>query len=91
MMKFITASTAAAALMLGLGACDVEQTREAKLPEVDVRGGQAPAYDVDTADVDVRSERREVTVPDVDVDVKTEKREVTVPNVDVTPPDAGRD
>ena len=70
----------------GLGACDVDQTREAKAPEVKVEGGQAPAYDVDGPDVDVNKEERTVTVPDVDVDVKKEEKTVTVPDVDVKPP-----
>lgn len=82
---------AAAAFALGLSGCDVEQTREAKLPDVDVEGGQAPAYDVDAPDVDVGTEERTVTVPDADVDVDQEKRTVTVPDVDVKRAEAERD
>ncbi len=74
---------AAAAFAVVLSGCDVEQTREAKLPDVDVEGGQAPAYDVDAPDVDVGTQERTVTVPDVDVDVNKEKRTVTVPDIDV--------
>jgi hypothetical protein len=39
------------------------------MPDVDVsaEGGKVPEYDVDAADVDVKSEKREITVPDVDV------------------------
>ena len=70
------------ALVLGAGlaGCRVQQTEEGKLPEVDVdvKEGELPAYDVDAPDVDVKTEKREVTVP-TDVDVKTEKREVEVP------------
>lgn len=49
--------------------CRVRQTEEGKLPDVDVsaEGGKVPEYDVDAADVDVKTEKREVTVPDVDV------------------------
>lgn len=49
--------------------CRVRQTEEGKLPDVDVsaEGGKVPEYDVDAADVDVTTEKREVTVPDVDV------------------------
>lgn len=72
-----------AAIAFALSGCDVEQTREAKLPDVDVEGGQAPAYDVDAADVDVAAQEKTVTVPDVDVDVNKEKRTVTVPDVDI--------
>ncbi len=72
-----------AALAFALSGCDVEQTREARLPDVDVEGGQAPAYDVDAPDVDVGTQERTVTVPDVDIDVNKEKRTVTVPDVDI--------
>ncbi len=49
--------------------CRVRQTEEGKMPDVDVsaEGGKVPEYDVDAADVDVKSEKREVTVPDIDV------------------------
>ena len=49
--------------------CRVRQTEEGELPDVDVsaEGGKVPEYDVDAADVDVKTEKREVTVPDVDV------------------------
>ena len=74
---------AAAAVALTMSGCDVDQTREAKLPDVDVEGGQAPAYDVDAPDVDVNTEEKTVTVPDVDVN--KEERTVTVPDIDVKP------
>jgi len=54
-------------MILGLAACDVDQTKEAELPEVEVKGGQAPEFDVETADVDVGTEKKEIEVPDVDV------------------------
>jgi hypothetical protein len=73
---------------LGLGACSVEQTEEGEMPQVNVEGGQLPNYDVDAPDVDVNSEQRTVTVPDVDVDVNREQRTVTVPDVDVKSADA---
>lgn len=69
--------------------CDVDKTREGEMPDVDVdvEGGQLPAYDVETPDVDVRGEERTIEVPDVDVDVDSEERTITVPDVDVTMPD----
>jgi hypothetical protein len=72
--------------MLG---CDVDQTKEGKLPDVDVDvdGGQLPEFEVETADVDVDSKKVDVTVPDVDVDVGSKEVELTVPDVDVTMPD----
>lgn len=54
--------------------CRVRQTEEGELPDVDVsaEGGKVPEYDVDAADVDVKTEKREVTVPDVDVNMPGE-------------------
>lgn len=56
--------------------CRVRQTEEGELPDVDVsaEGGKVPEYDVDAADVDVKSEKREVTVPDVDVNMPGEEK-----------------
>lgn len=70
-----------------LAGCTVEQTEEGEMPDVDVsmEEGKLPEYDVDAADVDIKGEKRTVTVPDVDVDA--EERQVTVPDVDVTMPD----
>ena len=68
MKKFATALVLSAAT-LGLAACDVDQTEEAELPDVDVEGGNMPEFDVETADVDVGSETMEVEVPTVDVDM----------------------
>jgi len=63
------------------GLIDINQTKEAKLPDVSVQGGQTPAFDVDTAKVDVGSKRTDVTVPTVDVGTK--KEQIKVPTVDV--------
>jgi hypothetical protein len=54
---------------MALAACDVDQTKEAELPEVEVKGGQAPEFDVETADVDVGTKTTTVEVPTVDVDM----------------------
>ncbi|MGZ8284542.1 MAG: hypothetical protein ACXW27_12885 [Allosphingosinicella sp.] len=72
-MKKITIMLAAAS-GLGLAACDVDQTQNAQLPEVDVNvsGGQAPEFNVTTPDVEVGMENRTVQVPDVDVNVPAE-------------------
>ena len=59
---------AAVAAAFALSACDVEQTREAELPEVDVSGGQMPAYDVDTADIEIGTGERTIEVPTVDIE-----------------------
>ena len=58
-------------LGLTLGACTAEQTEEGQLPEYEVeqtQEGALPEYDVEAADVEVTTERREVTVPDVDIE-----------------------
>lgn len=76
------------ALLIG---CSVEQTEEGELPDVDVtaEGGKMPAYDVDTADVDVGT--REATVDVPKVDVYTEEEQVTVPTVDIDMPEDSED
>lgn len=63
------------------GLIDVNQTKETKLPEVAVQGGQAPAFDVDTAKVNVGSTETSVEVPKVEVG--TTKTDVELPTVDV--------
>ena len=51
-------------------ACDVDQTQEAELPEVDINAteGQMPAYDIEGPEVNIGTENRVVEVPTVDVD-----------------------
>lgn len=65
------------------GLIDIDQTKETKLPDVNVEtsGGQAPAFDVDTADVSVGSEKTTVDVPTVDVG--TTKEDITLPTINV--------
>lgn len=76
------------ALGLAGAACDVEQTREAEAPDLDVdvqtEPGQMPAYDVDWADVDVGMTTKTVTVPKLVV--VTEEEEVEVPYLDFKMP-----
>lgn len=62
--------------------CRVRQTQEAKAPEVEVKEGQMPKYDVDTAKVSVDTKKTEVTVPKV----TTEQKQINVPDVNVTMP-----
>lgn len=66
-MKRIIITSFIAPLAIGLAACDVDQTKEAELPEVEVKDGQMPEYDVDTAEVEVGTEKKTIEVPDVDV------------------------
>jgi hypothetical protein len=65
--------------------CKVTKTQEGKLPEVQVKGGQIPKYDVKGPTVDVRTTTKEINVP-TDVTVKTKKKEIKVPEVSITPP-----
>lgn len=60
---------------LALAACDVDQTQEGELPEVDVNaeGGEMPAYDVDTAEVDIGTRTETVEVPTMDVTMPDEQ------------------
>lgn len=48
---------------------EIEKTEEGRMPDVEMSGGEMPEYDVDTADVDVEMETREVEVPSVNVDM----------------------
>lgn len=79
-MKFANRITTATFLLVGASAiamsgCDVDKTQEGELPEVSTEGGQLPAYDVETADVDVGTREETVTVPEVDVTMPDEQRE----------------
>ncbi|MBW3534069.1 MAG: hypothetical protein KY453_02445 [Gemmatimonadetes bacterium] len=60
-------------LVLPLAACDVDQTEQGDLPEVEVEDGNLPEYDVQGPEVDIREDT--VTVPEVDVDVPPEEGE----------------
>ena len=64
-----------ALLSLSATGCRVTQTEEGEMPDVDVQaeGGKLPEYDVDAADVDVKTEERTVKVPDIDVTMPEEK------------------
>jgi hypothetical protein len=65
--KLITSAAAGIAL-IGLSACDVEQTEEGEMPEVSVEGGNMPEYDVDVPEVVVGTEERTIDVPVVGVE-----------------------
>ncbi len=65
----IIATTLAVAGLTALSACDVDQTDEGSLPDVDVNvsGGDLPEYNVQTEDVDIETEQQNVTVPTLEV------------------------
>lgn len=64
---------------------DVEQTQEARMPTVDieVEGGQAPEFDVETGSVDIGTTTETIEVPDVEI--TTSEREITLPTLEVEP------
>ena len=64
---------------LAIAACDVDQTQEGNLPDVDVNatGGQLPEFNVEGPDVNVGTENKTVQVPTVDVDVPDESESNT--------------
>jgi hypothetical protein len=88
-MKHLTACIACVLIGFSFSACDVDKTREGEAPSVDIDPGRLPEYDVDTPEVEVGTERREIEVPDVDV--QTERREVEVPDIDVRMPNDERE
>ncbi len=62
---------------LGIAACDVDQKKEAELPDVEINasGGQLPEFEVTGPDVNVTTENVVVEVPKVDVDVPQENEQ----------------
>lgn len=88
-MKKLLLSVLALSLLV-MTSCDVDQKKEAKLPEVDVdvdldgKKGQLPSFDVNWADVNVGTTTKTVKVPKVVVVM--EEVEVEVPYVDVDMP-----
>jgi hypothetical protein len=83
--KKLAAIALAGVLALPLVGCQVEQTEEGEMPEITAEGGNLPEYDVDAAEVEIGTEPATVEVP-TDIDVTTEEREISVPDVDVNPP-----
>jgi len=71
--------------MLSFTACNVEQTEEGEMPEVDVdvEDGNMPEYDVDWANVNVNTTTRTVEIPKVVVVTEEEQVEVPVINVNM--------
>lgn len=59
-----------------LGLVNIDQTKTAQLPDVKVEttGGQAPAFDVDTAKVDVGTKETTIEVPTISVEKADESK-----------------
>lgn len=70
-MKNLGKILLAGTISLTFAGCQVEQTKEGEMPDVDVNasGGQMPEFNVQGPDVDVGTENRTVQVPTIDVDV----------------------
>ena len=58
---------AVAAFALAAGACTAKVEEEGKMPDVDVRGGEAPKVDVDPARVEMGTDTHTVVTPTVNV------------------------
>ena len=73
-MKTMIKVLVGASFCFAIAACDVDQTKEGDMPEVDVNasGGQLPEFNVQGPDVNVGTENKTVQVPTVDVDIPAE-------------------
>ena len=71
--------------------CNIDQKKQAKLPEIDVdvdaEAGQLPTFDVNWADVNVGTTTKTVKIPKVVVVM--EEEEIEVPYIDVDMPKDG--
>ena len=81
-LMLLVVAVAVAIGAISLGYVDIHQTRTAVLPSVEVKGGQAPAYDVRAANISVGEKAAVVAVPTVG----QENKVVEVPSVDVRKP-----
>lgn len=66
MLRKIMTLLAVPAVAFAFAACDVDQTQEGEMPDVDVEEGQMPEFEVEGPDVDVGEDT--VVVPTIDVD-----------------------
>ena len=75
-MRGLLALVAIVVLLLIVGVAtgflNFNQTKEARLPEVQVQGGQAPAFDANVGAVDVGTKNETIKVPTVDVKTANE-------------------
>lgn len=86
-IAIVGAVAVAAVVGFGIYMIDVDQTQEARLPDVEVSatGGQMPEFDAEVGSISVDEEQVDVTVPKVKV--VTEEETVTVPTLNVTTPE----
>ena len=71
------AIAAVAVIAFGVYMIDVDQTEEARLPDVDVsvEGGNLPEFDAEVGDIETGTEEVTVTVPTVDIQSPEEDAE----------------
>lgn len=71
----------------GVYMIDVDQTQEARLPDVDVsvEGGQMPEFDAEVGSIDIVTEEATVEVPDVEVTMQ--ETTIDIPTLEVSPPE----
>lgn len=79
-MKRRLLALATGILLVPLAACDIDQTEEGELPDVDVdvSEGQLPEYDVEGPDVDVGTDTDTVIIetPTVDIDLPDDTTDI---------------
>lgn len=63
-----------AASLLFMASCDVTKEEAGEAPDIDVQvdGGELPEYNVEGPEVDVGTEEKEITVPDIDIELPSE-------------------
>jgi hypothetical protein len=66
-MRIRTLLVPVLALSFAVVGCDVDQTEEGNMPDVDVEGGNLPEYDVQGPDVTVGQDTSVIITPKVDV------------------------
>ncbi len=66
-----------AAMMLGF--INIDQTQTASLPQVEIKGGQAPEFKAEVGRIDVGKEERTVEVPTIEVQRPGEAPSPTAP------------
>jgi hypothetical protein len=71
-MRSIITTALAATAAFGLAGCEVEQTEEGEMPEIE--GGNMPEYEADTADIDIETEEQTVEVPELEVESADEEQ-----------------
>ena len=83
----IGAVAAAVVIAAGVYMIDIDQTQEARLPDVDVsvEPGALPEFEAEVGSIALTSEEVTVDVPEVEVTM--EEKTITVPGLEITAPE----